>query len=236
MKEDVSTLQQELAALTKEQAESSKIRKENHATFTKAKSELSEGLNGVRKALGVLRDYYGADADKMAMLQDDDDDMAFMQQPAAPKKHKKATGAGGGIIDILEVTEADFAKDLANEETEEADEAASYEKTTQENKVTKAQKEEDVKGKTRLAASLDKSISEITGDKTSTGTELSAVLEYLGKLNERCVAKPSKYEDRKAKRDAEIAGLKEALETLENETAFIQRRHRRRGARFMEPN
>merc|ERR1719218_339293 len=146
-----------------------------------------------------------------------------MQQPAPPQQHSKSSGAGGSIINILEVCESDFANNLAKEETEEADAVAEYEKTTQENKVAKTMKEQDVKYWTKEAASLDKTISELSGDRSTSQTELSAVMEYYAKLKERCVAKPETYEERKARREAEINGLKEALSILENETAFMQR-------------
>jgi hypothetical protein len=112
---------------------------------------------------------------------------------------------------------------LAKEESEEADSAENYEKTTQENKITKATKEQDVKYKTQEAVALDKTISELSTDKETAGTELAAVMEYYDKIKERCIAKPETYEDRKARREAEIAGLKEALSILENEAAFMQR-------------
>merc|ERR1719472_697034 len=88
-------------------------------------------------------------------------------------------------------------------------------------------KDQDVKYKTAEFQSLDKSISELTSDKETAGTELSAVLEYYEKIKERCIAKPETYEERKRRREAEIAGLKEALAILENETAFMQRRSHR---------
>merc|ERR1719157_306562 len=143
-----------------------------------------------------------------------------------PKKHAKSSGAGGSIVEILEVVESDFAKNLAVEETQEADAAAEYEKTTQENKVTKALKEQDVKYQTQEFKSLDKTISELSSDRETTGTELSAVLEYDGKLKERCIAKPETYESRKGRREAEIAGLKEALSIINGE-ALMQ--HKKRG-------
>merc|ERR1719265_2404927 len=100
------------------------IRAEEKAAFDTAKSELEMGISGVQKALGVLKDYYqGGGA---AFVQGSFD--AFMQQPAAPQKHSAAGGAGGSIIDILEVVESDFTKNLATEETEEADAVATYEK------------------------------------------------------------------------------------------------------------
>merc|ERR1719271_1387479 len=94
---------------------------------------------------------------------------------------------------------------------------------TQDNKVTKTMKDQDVKYKTQEYTTLDKEIGEWSGDLEGVKTELSAVLEYYEKLKDRCIAKPETYEERKKRREAEIAGLKEALKILENETAFVQR-------------
>merc|ERR1719217_1800381 len=234
LKEEVVELESELAALAKTQKEMDTIRAEENANFKVAKAELSQGLGGVRKALSVLRDYYGGSA---AMIQEDDSKFnSFMQQPAAPQQHAKSSGAGGSIINILEVCESDFATNLAKEESEEADAAANYEKTTQENKVTKTTKEQDAKYKGQEATALDKEITELSADRDTSNSELSAVMEYYGKIKERCIAKPETYEERKARREQEIEGLKEALSILENETAFMQRArkgNKARHARFM---
>jgi len=223
LKEEVQELESELAALTKLQAEMDKIRQETHADFVTAKDDLELALQGVRKALGVLREYYGG----AALLQDGSAMASMMQQPAPPPAHAKATGAGQGIINILEVVESDFAENLAKENTEESDAQAEYEKTTQENKVAKTLKEQDVKYKTQEIKALGKTLSELSADRESAETEHAAVMEYYEKIKERCIAKPETYEERKARREAEIAGLKEALSILENETAFMQRKSRR---------
>merc|ERR1711957_762997 len=225
LKEDVKELQAELAALAKLQAEMDVTRTDSHAAYVEARDDLTLGLNGVRKALGVLRDYYGS-ASSSAFLQGGDDMksmMALAPQPAAPELHEKATGAGSSIIGILEVVESDFANNLAKEETEEADAAEEYAKTTQENKITKTLKDQDVKYKTQEFTGLDKSIAELTGDRESTDAELSAVNEYYEKIKDRCIAKPETYEERQRRRAAEIKGLKEALSILNDETAFVQR-------------
>jgi chromosome segregation ATPase len=219
LKEEVKTLQAELATLAKQQAEMDSIRADEKAAYDKAKAELELGISGVQKALGVLKDYYGSGAGNFD---------AFMQQPAKPELHTKASGAGGSIIDILEVVESDFTKNLAAEETQEADAITVYEKTTQDNKLATTMKSQDVKYKTQESKGLDKSIAELSGDRDTTSTELSAVLDYYAKLKDRCVAKPETYEERKARRAAEISGLKQALEILENETAFMQRGKRGR--------
>merc|ERR1719450_2051951 len=195
------------------------MRQKNHAEFVQAKKDLELGLAGVRKALGVLREYYGSSA---ALLQDGSD------QPAMPKTHSKSGGAGGSIINLLEVCESDFASNLAKEETEEATRAEAYDQNTQENKVTKTSKESDVKYKTQEAVGLDKRISELSKDLETTSTELAAVNDYWSKITGRCVAKPESYEERKSRREAEVAGLKEALSILESESAFVQRGGKRR--------
>merc|ERR1719378_841577 len=85
---------------------------------------------------------------------------------------------------------------------------SAYDEETKENEIERTTKEADVKYKTKEAASLDKSVAELTSDKEGVETELSAVLEYLKKIEEECVAKPETYEERKERREAEIAGLK----------------------------
>merc|ERR1719420_2086255 len=214
LKDEVKELQAELAAIAKEQAEMDKVRSEEHAAYVDAKADLEQGLYGVGKALDMLRDYYGGAA---ALLQ--------AGQPPMPEKHTKSSGAAGGIIDILEVVQSDMSSELAKEETQEADAAETYEKVTQENKVTTSIKNQDVTYKTAEYKGLDKLISELSGDRASLLTELDAVLEYYAKIKDRCIAKPESYEERKARREAEIAGLKEALAILSGE-AMLQRETR----------
>ena len=58
LKEQVKTLQAELATMAKEQADSDAFRQEAHSVYLVAKADLEQGLGGVRKALELLRDYY----------------------------------------------------------------------------------------------------------------------------------------------------------------------------------
>jgi septal ring factor EnvC (AmiA/AmiB activator) len=222
LKQEVKDLSAELAALAKLQAEMDSVRSDENAAYNKAKSELTLGLKGVRDALSVLREYYGGAA--ASMLQEGDD------QPAKPILHSKAEGAGSSIIGILEVVESDFAKSLAQEEAEESDSQAEYDKTTQENEVTKTMKSQDVVYKVKEFKGLDKAVAEMTSDRAGKDTQLKAVLDYYAKVKDRCIAKPESYEERKARREAEIAGLKEALDVLENETALVQLRSRKHGS------
>merc|ERR1719240_776279 len=201
LKEEVATLSKELADLAKSQAEMDKLREEENTAYKANKAEMEEGLEGIKLALKVLRDYYAKE----------------------DKGHKAAEGAGGGIIGMLEVIESDFSKGLAEMIAIEEEAAAAYEKQTKENEIAKTTKEQDVKYKTKEAKSLDKAVAEHTSDRAGLQTELDAVLDYWEKIQEQCIAKPEPYEERKKRREAEIAGLKEALAILEGEAALIQK-------------
>merc|ERR1719214_377479 len=225
LKEEVKELQKELAALQEMQAGMDKAREDENAVYKVAKDDLEKGLEGISNALSVLREYYGGEE---ALLQQAGGLSAFMQQPAKPTKHEKASGAGGGIISMLEVIESDFSKNLAQITEEEEAAQTAYDKQTQENKVTKTVKEQEVKYKTKEFTGLDKEVAELSGDRDGAQTELDAVLEYYEKIKDRCIAKPEPYEERKRRREAEIAGLQEALSILEGQ-AFIQKHSSLRG-------
>merc|ERR1719240_2294033 len=161
---------------------------------------LKEELEGVKLALKILREYYAKE----------------------DKAHEAGEGASTGIIGLLEVVESDISKELAEIISVEEAAAAKYDKETKENEILKVTMEQDVKYKTKEAKELDEKIAEATSDRSGVQAELDAVLEYLAKLEDQCIAKPEPYEERVRRREAEIAGLKEALQILAGES-LLQR-------------
>jgi len=202
LKEQVAEIQKQLAGLASSQAEMNKIRSEEKAIYTKNSAEMKAGIEGVKKALEILRDYY------------------------AQNQKGAASGAGGGVVSMLEVVESDFTKGLAEMETTEASSSAEYEKVSYMNKVATTSKGQDVKYKTKEATGLDKSTSEAGSDREGVQAELDALVEYLTKLDKMCVAKAEPYAERKSRREAELAGLKQALEILDGEAVLIQEKAR----------
>merc|ERR1719181_2176775 len=122
LKEEVATLQKELAELAKTQAEMDKLRAEEKATFDEDAPQMEQGIQGVKMALKILREYYANE----------------------DKDHEAAEGAGAGIIGLLEVAESDFSKLYAEMKVNEAAAAEAYEAQTKENAITKVAKERDV--------------------------------------------------------------------------------------------
>lgn len=205
LKAEVAELEKALSALTKTQAEMDKLRGEEKASYTKAKQDMEIGIQGVQLALKVLREYYAK----------------------SDKAHVADEGAGSGVIGLLEVCESDFSKGLIEMTSTEDSAQAAYDQETKENEIEKTTKEQDVKYKTEEASGLDKSVAEATSDRSGVQEELDAVMEYLKGLEDRCVAKAETYAERKARFEAELAGLKEALTILDGETTLLQQNARR---------
>jgi len=211
LKGEVATLQNELASMAKAKAEADKLRAEEKAAYEKNSAEMRTGIKGVQTALKVLKEYYAK----------------------ADQGHGAADGAGSGIIGLLEVCESDFTKGLTEMTAEEETAAAEYEAYSKEDQVANVKKQQDVKYKNKEAAGLDKAVSALSTDLSGVTDELAAVTSGLDKLKEMCVAKAEPYEEKVARREAEMKGLKEALTILEGEAALIQKstKHTLRGAR-----
>merc|ERR1712113_961312 len=205
LKEEVAAIQNNLAELAKSQASMDKLRGEEKAAFAASKAELEKGITGLKLAMKILNDYYGS----------------------TEKAHAAAEGAASGIIGLLEVCEADFSKNLAQITSDEELAVSEYEQTSKDNEIEKTAKTQDLRYKTKESKDLDKFVGELTADRTGVQAELDAVLEYLSKIHSECDEVAETYANRKAHRESEIAGLKTALQVLESETAFIQKRAHR---------
>merc|ERR1719183_1253525 len=105
LKEEAATLQNELANMAKAKAEADQMRASEKATYEKNSAEMKMGIEGVKKALSVLKEYYAK----------------------GDKSHGSSDGAGSGIIGLLEVCESDFTKGLTEMTAEEETRASDYE-------------------------------------------------------------------------------------------------------------
>merc|ERR1719182_1139781 len=224
LKEEVATLEKELGEIAAAQKAATELRQEQAAAWAAAKADYEQGLEGVGMALQVLRDYY-AEKDDSAEL--------FLQgrMGQGVQKHSKATGASTGIIGMLEVVESDFSKLLAEGNAAEAMAVEEYEKLTQDNAIATTEKETAAKYKTKDSKETEAMLAGLKEDKEVAMKEYDAIMEYWEKLQPMCIAKPEPYAERKRRREAEIAGLKEALTILEEEAgspAFLQIRTARR--------
>jgi len=216
--EEIKLLETEIAEMDAGQAEATKVRQEEHEEYLKSSKDFKDSAEAVAKAIGVLSEYYGS---------------SFVQvrakQPEASFGGAKGD-VGSTIVSVLEVAESDFTSLLAESEADETTAQEAYDKLTQENAVTKATKTGDIKAKTSEVKQLEVALGNYKENKATTTEELDAVLAYLDKLKPQCETKVMSYADKKAKREQEISGLKEALTILSSE-AFLQVKTTLRAAR-----
>jgi len=203
LEQSVKDLEAEVAALDKGNAEATKIRTEEKATNTKASADFKEAAEAVQQAIGVLKEYY-----ESALIQ-------TSGGRKAPDFGGAKTGAASSIISILEMSEENFTKMYMQIETSEEQAALDYAKLMDENKVSKASKEAEVKASLSEIKSLDVALKNNEEDLGMTTKELDAVMAYLEKLKPQCETKVMSYAEKKARREAEIEGLKEALSILD---------------------
>jgi len=167
-------------------------KKENSAVIKDAE-EAIEAING---AVTTLTEFYGTAT-------------SFLQQPQSD--------AANTIIAVLQQAQEDYQK--IRQETESAEEAAEtdYEKDMQDGKVSLAKKKALVDGKSAEKATLKVMIAQIDDDLANATKAWEAATGFLKNKKEECANKAMSYEERKKRREEEIAGLQEALEILSAE-------------------
>lgn len=162
------------------------------------------------EAIKTLRAFYASE-EPAALVQTP---VTSFLQTRGPEMAGAQTDKANTIISILEVAEADFSKLAAETEASEEEAEAAFNKLKQESEVTKAKKEMEVKGKENEIEQLKVSQNDLTADIETVNKELDAVMKTLATLRKECANKAMSYEERKARREAEMAGLREALEVL----------------------
>jgi hypothetical protein len=204
--EAIKTLESEVAGIDKAQAEATAIRTKEHEDYMQASKDFKDSAEAVAKAIEVLKNFYEG---------------SFIQVSAKTNLKSKQPELGGAksdiastIISVLEMSEEDFTTLLAECEATEDEAAKAFKTLSDENKVSKATKETEAKGKASEVKSLTVQLGHSKEDAASTSKELDAVNAYVDKLRPQCEEKAMSYEEKKAKREAEIEGLKEALEIL----------------------
>jgi hypothetical protein len=200
LKVQIKGIQEAMAAMDTAEAEATALRQKENAEYEKASADYKQSADAVANAIQVLQQYYSQGS--------------FAQVSQAPDFGSAKSDISTQILGMLEVAESDFTRLLAESEADEKSAQTSFDKLTQENAVARAANAEEVKGKENEVKRVEMSLLNYKEDHETTAKELDAVLKYLDELKPQCETKVMTYAERKAAREDEIAGLKEALEIL----------------------
>jgi len=209
----VKELQAELAEIDKAAGEAMKLRSEEHANFLKASKDYKDASEAIEDAIGVLKEFYAG-----ALVQTGKKAKGGV---SAPPKFAEKGDAGSTIIALLEVSAEDFTRLLTEEETKETMAQAAYTKMEMENKVATMSKNWEMKAAESTIKQLAVQIQNAQEDSTMLNKDLDAVLAYLEKLRPQCETKVLTYEEKRAQREAEIEGLKQALAIIDGGAVML---------------
>merc|ERR1719456_383680 len=196
VKAEVATLEKELATMTSEKLEMDNIRQKEKADYDFNKAEATKSLSEIKRALNVLREFYGNYA----------------------KEHQgfsSSDGGGQGVMAMLEAVESEYSTNIVKMTSEEEAAVAEYTQASKAFELGKIEKDQSIKYKTKEHISLDNYAAEETSDREGTQTELDANLDAHAQLKKSCTGQLLTYEVRVARREQEMAELKDSLESLD---------------------
>jgi chromosome segregation ATPase len=232
LEEKVAELSGEIAKNDEAVKTATGIRNEEHAIFLKTEADFSGAADAVDDAMDALKAYY----EGASLVQVSGSQVSTSSKGKAPPSLGGAkTDSAGGIISILETMGEDFRKTVKEARSEEHEDQKEFDTMVQEMKVAKAAKESEIKASTSEIKSLTTALHGLGADTKMASKEEATIKEYVAKLKPQCGGRTTSYAERKAKMDAEIEGLKQALAILaadQGTISFIQRPQRLRKAQL----
>merc|ERR1719395_304988 len=182
-------------------------KEKNTATIADAQA----GQASVSKATTILKEFYDKAATATAMVQ-----VQKSGQSPMPETFDEAyTGqSSGGVLSMLEVCESDFARLEADTTAGEDAAQKEYDGFMSDSAVDKATKTANSKHKSEMKVKAESALQTAKKDLEGVTAELDAAMEYYEKLKPSCVDAGESYEERVARRKAEIESLQEALKIL----------------------
>lgn len=221
-KSTIAELRMRMGALIKEQGEIASAQKEIDAMAKQAKvdfdatiADYNKGVKAVQLALKVLKEYYASKEDD-ALIQKESSppsSSGFLQSRSSAGEG--GAGGSGGIIAFLEVIESDFSKAAAQLTADEEMRVEEHEAETLKNRIRMAELIKDQHGiEARIMDQRNREASD-EQDQDGEASTLQALSEFRSVLDPKCTTTPEPYAERKRRRDAEMEGLKNAIEVLE---------------------
>lgn len=207
--DEIAQAQHDLTDMAQSLQAANLVRSEEHQRAQTATTEYADAQQLLKHALGVLNEYYSQEARNA--------DTTDQTATAEVHGERNREGLGAGIVSILEIAVEDFAELEAGTRLEEMKAQKMFKDLMLETRIRTAQFEKDVEYKTREKVKTEGDKARTEADLKSYQKELEAVSQYLEQLKASCIAKAEPYEDRKARREAELASLKEALDFLNGE-------------------
>lgn len=217
LEQNIQKLTEEIETLEKEFEEYEKNHKEEQAEREKTIDEAKTGLEAVTDATKILAEFY-ENAKKST---------SFVQQPTAddlPDAGFDSEYSGNqddstGVLGMLEVISSDFERTIKQTKADFKQAEADYLEFKTVTDSSLAEKNTAKEAFSSELADTKDSIENNTQDLEASIESRDSAITELIELHAACVDTGMSYEERKAKREAEIEALKNAYEILDNYNA-----------------
>jgi hypothetical protein len=239
---EIASLQKEIKDLDKAVAEATEQRKTEHAEFLQFQTENNAAVQLIEKAKNALNKFYRPNLHKEAPkreLTDEEkilaasgrsdmiataapvfaqvqstDDVAPPPPPATWDAYQKKDGKSNGVMALMDMLMKELADGITESEHEEETAQKDYERLMSDSQASREKMVESITSKEAAKAELDTSIVATKDKKTSQETDLANVKQYLMDLHAKCDFIIENFDMRKAARENEIEGLKNAKSVL----------------------
>merc|ERR1719482_163224 len=199
----------EVARIKKETEEAIKLRAKEKKVFEQAKADHEEVIGAIKQALGALGGQYGFIQTQASQVPG---------QGAVFSDYQSGGGGAASAMEMLQDLETRYSKALAELVKDEQEAQAAHDQLLKDN--AKLVQDNTNAANDKMAERREK-LSLLATDKADLKTnmlELHEVNNYLRDLRPSCDDIRSTFEERKKRREAEIAALKEALEVISDPT------------------
>jgi len=229
---EIQKLSEEIADVQKSVLERSELRSEEAANNLATLSDAEEGKKAVNTAITVLNGFYTSLLQKSQKASR----VAKISLAASPKnRHGQSvkespmealgdyggkTEASKGIIGILEVVLADFARTLTNVKNEEQTSAADHADFMKQTTIDVAAKNKLINEKKDDTKTATADITKAKDNKLGAESLLNIAVEELEEVTAMCLTGEGTFAERKKQREDEIAALKVTVTTLTNWKEF----------------
>merc|ERR1719321_2185614 len=240
---EIASLEKEIKDLDKAVAEATEQRKSEHAEFITFQTENNAAVQLIEKAKNALNKFYRPNLYKEAPkreLTDEEkilaasgrsdmiatvapeafaqvrskDDVATPPPPATWDAYQKKDGKSNGVMALMDMLMKELQDGITEAEHEEETAQKDYERLMSDSQASRAKMVEGITAKEAAKAELDSNIVATKDKKASQETDLANVKQYLMELHAQCDFIIENYDMRKAARETEVEGLKNAKSVL----------------------
>merc|ERR1719311_1117648 len=241
--EEIATLQKEIKALDKAVTEATEQRKEEHEDFITFQTENNAAVQLIEKAKNRLFKFYRPnmykEAPKRELTEEEKllaasgrsdliatvapevfaqvrsaSDVAPPPPPATWDAYQKKDGKSNGVMALMDMLIKEIQDGITEAEHEEETAQKDYELLMSDSQASREKMVQSITAKEAAKAELDTSIVATKDKKASQETDLANVKQYLLELHAQCDFIIENYDMRKAARENEVEGLKNAKSVL----------------------